>query len=196
MPSPCPCSPLAAEAAAVPPAREAALSAALPAWEIVPAPPEAAPTSLRAAPPSLPEESGSASTPEGGGTSSGSASQGGSSSGTAEGGNSQTAQLTLNRSDFTLFSAGSTFQLKYQAPAGAQGEASFASSDEAVATVGSGRAPVTAVAPGSATITLTYGDLTASCTVRCRWEDAPADTGDSSTRRDGGQLSGRHRNPQ
>lgn len=128
---------------------------------------------------SLPDESGSASTPEGG-TSSGSASQGGSSSGTAEGGNSQADQLTLNRSDFTLFSAGSTFQLKYQAPAGAQGEASFASSDEAVATVAQD-GTVTAVAPGQATITLTYGDLTASCTVRCRWEDAPADTGDSST---------------
>ena len=129
---------------------------------------------------SLPEESGSASTPEGGGTSSGSASQGGSSSGTAEGGSSQADQLTLNRTDFTLFSAGSTFQLKYQAPAGAQGEAAFASSDEAVATVAQD-GTVTAVAPGSATITLTYGDLTASCTVRCRWEDAPADTGDSST---------------
>ena len=127
---------------------------------------------------SLPDESGSASTPEGG-TSSGSASQGGS-SGTAEGGSSQADQLTLNRTDFTLFSAGSTFQLKYQAPEGAQGEAAFASSDEAVATVAQD-GTVTAVAPGSATITLTYGDLTASCTVRCRWEDAPADTGDSST---------------
>ena len=128
---------------------------------------------------SLPDESGSASTSEGGSTSSGSASQGGS-SGTAEGGSSQADQLTLNRTDFTLFSAGSTFQLKYQAPAGAQGEAAFASSDEAVATVAQD-GTVTAVAPGSATITLTYGDLTASCTVRCRWEDAPADTGDSST---------------
>ena len=127
---------------------------------------------------SLPDESGSASTPEGG-TSSGSASQGGSSS-TAEGGSSQADQLTLNRTDFTLFSAGSTFQLKYQAPAGAQGEAAFASSDEAVATVAQD-GTITAVAPGQATITLTYGDLTASCTVRCRWEDAPADTGDSST---------------
>ena len=127
---------------------------------------------------SLPDESGSASTPEGG-TSSGSASQGGS-SGTAEGGSSQADQLTLNRTDFTLFSAGSTFQLKYQAPAGAQGEAAFASSDEAVATVAQD-GTITAVAPGQATVTLTYGDLTASCTVRCRWEDAPADTGDSST---------------
>ena len=128
---------------------------------------------------SLPDESGSASTSEGGSTSSGSASQGGS-SGTAEGGSSQADQLTLNRTDFTLFSAGSTFQLKYQAPAGAQGEAAFASSDEAVATVAQD-GTITAVAPGQATVTLTYGDLTASCTVRCRWEDAPADTGDSST---------------
>ena len=110
---------------------------------------------------------------ESGSTSSGSASQGGSSSGTAEGGNSQADQLTLNRSDFTLFSAGSTFQLKYQAPAGAQGEASFASSDEAVATVAQD-GTVTAVAPGQATITLTYGDLTASCTVRRTLPPTPA----------------------
>lgn len=128
---------------------------------------------------SLPDESGSASTPEGG-TSSGSASQGGSSSGTAGGGNSQTAQLTLNRSDFTLFSAGSTFQLKYACQPDIDAIPEFSSSDEAVATV-SYDGTVTAVAPGQATITLTYGDLTASCTVRCRWEDAPADTGDSST---------------
>ena len=128
---------------------------------------------------SLPDESGSASTPKGG-TSSGSASQGGSSSGTAGGGNSQTAQLTLNRSDFTLFSAGSTFQLKYACQPDIDAIPEFSSSDEAVATV-SYDGTVTAVAPGQATITLTYGDLTASCTVRCRWEDAPADTGDSST---------------
>ena len=116
---------------------------------------------------SLPDESGSASTPEGG-TSSGSASQGGS-SGTAEGGSSQADQLTLNRTDFTLFSAGSTFQLKYQTPAGAQGEAAFASSDEAVATVAQD-GTITAVAPGQATVTLTYGDLTASCTVKLQLE--------------------------
>ena len=127
---------------------------------------------------SLPDESGSASTPEGG-TSSGSASQGGSSSGTAGGGNSQTAQLTLNRSDFTLFSAGSTFQLKYACQPDIDAIPEFSSSDEAVATV-SYDGTVTAVAPGQATITLTYGDLTASCTVRCRWENAPADAGDSS----------------
>ena len=49
---------------------------------------------------------------------------------------------------------------------------------------------VTAVAPGSATITLTYGDLTATCTVRCRWEDAPADTGDGSTGGNGDSSQG------
>ena len=128
---------------------------------------------------SLPDESGGASTPEGGRHLLRLGLPGRLLLRHCRGGNSQTAQLTLNRTDFTLFSAGSTFQLKYQAPAGAQGEAAFASSDEAVATVAQD-GTITAVAPGQATITLTYGDLTASCTVRCRWEDAPADTGDSS----------------
>ena len=135
---------------------------------------------------------GSASLPDESGSSSGSGSTGsssGSHSGSGEDSGSQSAQLTMNRTDFTLFSAGSTFQLKYQAPEGAQGEAAFASSDEAVATVAQD-GTVTAVAPGSATITLTYGDLTATCTVRCRWEDAPADTGDSSTGGNGDSSQG------
>ena len=135
---------------------------------------------------------GSASLPDESGSSSGSGSTGsssGSQSGSGEDSGSQSAQLTMNRTDFTLFSAGSTFQLKYQAPEGAQGEAAFASSDEAVATVAQD-GTVTAVAPGSATITLTYGDLTATCTVRCRWEDAPADTGDSSTGGNGDSSQG------
>lgn len=48
--------------------------------------------------------------------------------------------------------------------------AEFTSSDEKIATVDE-KGNVTAVAPGHATITLKYGDLTAECVVRCRWEE-------------------------
>ena len=44
----------------------------------------------------------------------------------------------------------------------------FSSSDEKVATV-NGKGTVTAVAPGSAVITVSSGDLTAQCTVKCSW---------------------------
>ena len=44
----------------------------------------------------------------------------------------------------------------------------FSSSDEKVATVNN-KGTVTAVAPGSAVITVSSGDLTAQCTVKCSW---------------------------
>ena len=47
----------------------------------------------------------------------------------------------------------------------------FSSSDEKVATV-NGKGTVTAVAPGSAVITVTSGKLTAQCTVKCSWKAA------------------------
>lgn len=95
--------------------------------------------------------------------------------------------LTLNKSDFTLFKAGATYQLKAKAePAG--GKMTWSSSDEKVATV-SENGTVTAVAPGSATITVTDAStgLTAKCIVRCRWEEKQPDNGGSSSQ--GGSSS-------
>ena len=89
------------------------------------------------------------------------------------------ASLSLSKSDFTLFTAGATWQLKASAtPAG--GALTWSSSDESVATV-SDNGTVTAVAPGTATITIKDAStgLTASCTVRCNWEEQ-TDNGSSS----------------
>ncbi len=105
------------------------------------------------------------------------------------------ASLSLNRSDFTLFKAGATFQMKAKAdPAG--GALAWKSSDESVATV-SDKGLVTAVAVGNATITVTDSEtgLTASCIVRCNWEDqkpeegGPADGSDSSSGSSSGDTS-------
>ena len=105
------------------------------------------------------------------------------------------ASLSLNRSDFTLFKAGATFQMKAKAdPAG--GTLTWKSSDESVATV-SDKGLVTAVAVGNATITVTDSEtgLTASCIVRCNWEEqkpeegGPADGSDSSSGSSSGDTS-------
>ena len=87
--------------------------------------------------------------------------------------------LSLNRADFTLFTAGSTFQLK-ASPAG--GSLTWTSSDESVATV-SDNGTVTAVAVGTATITAKDAStgLTATCIVRCDWEDEAPENGGSSS---------------
>ena len=98
------------------------------------------------------------------------------------------ASLSLSKSDFTLFTAGATWQLKASAtPAG--GALTWSSSDEEVATV-SDNGTVTAVAPGTATITVKDAStgLTASCTVRCNWEEKAPDNGGSSS--SGGSSSG------
>ena len=105
------------------------------------------------------------------------------------------ASLSLNRSDFTLFKAGATFQMKAKAdPAG--GALTWKSSDESVATV-SDKGLVTALAVGNATITVTDSEtgLTASCIVRCNWEEqkpeegGPADGSDSSSGSSSGDTS-------
>ena len=105
------------------------------------------------------------------------------------------ASLSLNRSDFTLFKAGATFQMKAKAdPAG--GVLAWKSRDESVATV-SDKGLVTAVAVGNATITVTDSEtgLTASCIVRCNWEEqkpeegGPADGSDSSSGNSSGDTS-------
>jgi hypothetical protein len=81
------------------------------------------------------------------------------------------ATLTLNRSDFTLKSAGATFKLKYTCEPDLDAIQEYTSSNESVATV-SADGTVTAVAPGTAVITLEYGGMTASCTVRCNWTES------------------------
>ena len=89
------------------------------------------------------------------------------------------ASLSLDTSDFTLFSAGSSHTLKATVQPSGQ-KVTFTSGNEKVATVDQ-NGKVTAVAPGTAKITVTAGDLTATCIVRCRWEDSKPSNGGSSS---------------
>lgn len=90
------------------------------------------------------------------------------------------ASLSLDTNDFTLFSAGSSHTLKATVQPSGQ-KVTFTSGNEKVATVDQ-NGKVTAVAPGTAKITVTAGDLTAACIVRCRWEDnKPSNGGGSSS---------------
>lgn len=80
-------------------------------------------------------------------------------------------KLTLNRTEFALFTTGSSFRLKAAGiPEGAT--VTWKSSNDKVATVGED-GTVTYVATGNATITATAGDLTATCKVYCKAEDKP-----------------------
>lgn len=77
--------------------------------------------------------------------------------------------LSLDKNDFTLFAAGESYQMTATLQnVEDEGEMVWTSSDPAIATVKDGL--VTAVAPGNATITVTNGDLKATCIVRCNWE--------------------------
>ena len=124
---------------------------------------------------------GGSSSSQGGSSAGGSSSQGDASSvpGGADQSAGGSASLPEESGSASTPEGGGTSSGSASQGGSSSGEAAFASSDEAVATVAQD-GTVTAVAPGQATVTLTYGDLTASCTVRCRWEDAPADAGDSS----------------
>lgn len=77
--------------------------------------------------------------------------------------------ITLSRTDFTLFTQGSTYRLKVT---GAKDSPVFASSNPAVATVAED-GTVTAVAPGTSQITVTAGDHTATCVVRAAGRTPP-----------------------
>ena len=83
------------------------------------------------------------------------------------------AGMQLSRTDFTLSSAGSKYQLK---ATGAPDKCTFVSSDPKVATVAED-GTVVAVAPGTATITVTSGTESRTCIVRCNWkaQDKPAE---------------------
>lgn len=97
------------------------------------------------------------------------------------------ASLSLDTNDFTLFSAGSSHTLKATVQPSGQ-KVTFTSGNEKVATVDQ-NGKVTAVAPGTAKITVTAGDLTATCIVRCRWEETPAGGDSSSSGGNGGSSS-------
>ena len=86
--------------------------------------------------------------------------------------------LTLSKTDFTLKSAGASWKLTVSG--GDADQIQFTSSDESVATVAQD-GTVTAVAPGTATITAASGGLTAQCIVRCRWTESTPDGSDSSS---------------
>lgn len=82
---------------------------------------------------------------------------------------SEASKLTLNRTEFALFTTGSSFRLKAAgAPAGTT--VTWKSSDEKVATVGED-GTVTYVSAGNATITAAAGDLTATCKVYCKAQE-------------------------
>ena len=88
--------------------------------------------------------------------------------------------LSLDQSQITLTHAGDQTQLTTTVePADTTDERSFQSSDESVVKV-SQVGIVTAVAPGSAVITVTCGAKAAQCTVLCEFEDV-SDTADTST---------------
>lgn len=92
------------------------------------------------------------------------------------------ADLSLNKTDFTLFKAGDSYQLQAIQTQADGKKLLWSSNNEQVATV-SEDGTVTAVAPGVATITVSEVStssvyLSASCTVRCKFEaDAPASGG-------------------
>ena len=91
----------------------------------------------------------------------------------------EVASLSLNKTDFSLFQAGEAYQLE---PIWMNTESSaltWTSSDEAVATVAED-GTVTAVAPGVATITASADSISASCTVRCSFQEE-TETPDVST---------------
>lgn len=77
----------------------------------------------------------------------------------------KTTTITLDKSEHTFTAAGETVQIKAETKADSL---SWTSSDESVATVDA-TGLVTAVAPGTATITATAGDVTATCTITCDW---------------------------
>ena len=86
--------------------------------------------------------------------------------------------MALDRNELVFTAMGDTFQLAVT-PSETDSLSSviWTSSDDDVATVGPGGL-VTAVAPGTATITAMSGSgLAASCIVRCRWEPASPQPG-------------------
>ena len=94
--------------------------------------------------------------------------------------------LTLDRETLDLAEAGTTMTLVPTfSPEGSTGTVTWSSSDEAVATV-DGQGMVTAVAPGTATITATLENgQSAQCTVNCTWDPEAAAAEEAQAAADG-----------
>ena len=107
------------------------------------------------------------------------------------------AALALDKSDFSLFKAGSSYQLKATVSGVDAPKVTWTSSDETVAAV-SQDGTVTAVARGTATITAAVEgtELRASCTVRCKLpEDQPVSGGGNSSSQGSGNGGAPPRRP-
>ena len=95
----------------------------------------------------------------------------------------EASDITASHKDVTLFSAGETFTLSAQGVPGIYA-CTFASADESVAAVDENLGTVTAVAPGTTTITMHLecesGQYDFTCIVRCSWkaEEAPPASAD------------------
>lgn len=78
--------------------------------------------------------------------------------------------LTLNKTEVTLNKAGATFQLRYTAEPELLNRTPVYGSDNAEVADISADGIVTAVAPGTAVVTVEYGGTIAECTVTCDWK--------------------------
>lgn len=106
----------------------------------------------------------------------------------SQGGTQEETKLTLSRTGFTLFSAGSSYTLKADGvPEGTK--VTFKSGDPSVATVDE-NGKVVAVKPGNTKITVTAGDQKATCVVACRWEEEKPSTGGGSSSNGGSGSNG------
>lgn len=105
----------------------------------------------------------------------------------SQGETQEQAKLTLSRTGFTLFSAGSSYTLKVDGVAEGT-KVTFKSGNPDVATVDE-NGKVVAVKPGNTKITVTAGDQTATCVVACKWEEEKPSTGGGSSS-GGGSGSG------
>ena len=83
--------------------------------------------------------------------------------------------LTLNKTELTMEAPEATYQLKADVT-GTEEEVMWTSDDENVVVVFED-GTITAVAPGTATITAAIGELTAECVITCDWatEEEPTD---------------------
>ena len=97
----------------------------------------------------------------------------------SQGETQEQAKLTLSRTGFTLFSAGSSYTLKVDGVAEGT-KVTFKSGNSDVATVDE-NGKVVAVKPGNTKITVTAGDQTATCVVACKWEEEKPSTGGGSS---------------
>ena len=87
--------------------------------------------------------------------------------------------LALNKTELTMEAPDATYQLKADVT-GTEEEVVWTSSDENVVVVFED-GTITAVAPGTATITATVGELSAQCVITCDWATEEEPTTDEPT---------------